>query len=133
MQGCFREEKQSPTYYWEGECEDQPSSQHSQQQRQNSQSEPFLSHKGGQHGGATVLILPRRLLLKHSCVSISISIAAPTGICLELNTTKRRFSFGSRRCLGFDCCQGDTSASSSGDSRKAGGCLMLKRRRAAEG
>lgn len=79
-------EKQSPTYYWEGECEDQPSSQHSQQQRQNSQSEPFLSHEGGQHGGATVLILPRRLLNKHSRVSIS--IAAPTGICLELNTRK---------------------------------------------
>lgn len=79
-------EKQNPTYYWEGECEDQPSSQHSQQQRQNSQSEPFLSHEGGQHGRATVLILPRRLLIKRSCVSIS--IVAPTGICLELNTRK---------------------------------------------
>lgn len=84
-------EKQSPTYYWEEECEDQPSSQHSQQQRDHSQSEPLLSHEGGQHSGATVPILPRRLLVKRSRVSVS--IAAPTGICLELNTRERRFSY----------------------------------------
>lgn len=76
--------KIEPTYYWEGECDGQPSSQHSQQQRENSQSEPVLSHVAGQHSGAPVLILARRLLTNHSCVSVS--IATSIGMCLELNT-----------------------------------------------
>lgn len=58
----LREKGKKGAYDREGECDRQPSSQ---QQRQDSQSEPVLSRVGGQHSGAAVLILPRRLLINY--------------------------------------------------------------------